>query len=85
MASLVNENDVVTLLADWSEPSDEILSKIRELDSLSIPLLAIYPPEPDAEPIVLRDLISESQLIEALKQAGPSAAPKGKLTSAPVH
>jgi suppressor for copper-sensitivity B len=80
VADLVNENKVVPLLADWSDRGEEIFKKIQELDSLSIPLLAIYPPDPQAEPIILRDLITESQLLEALKQAGPSA-PKVKLTS----
>ncbi len=80
VAELVNENGVVPLLADWSEPSDAILSKIKELDSLSIPLLAIYPADPSQKPIVLRDAITESQLIEALKSAGPSQS-RTKLTT----
>jgi thiol:disulfide interchange protein len=73
VAQLVEKNEVVPLLADWSEPSDEILSKLKELESLSIPLLAIYPADPGADPIVLRDAITESQLIDALEQAGPSS------------
>jgi suppressor for copper-sensitivity B len=80
VAELVDKNGVVPLLADWSEPSDEILSKIKELNSLSIPLLAIYPADPTAEPLILRDAITESQLLEALKNAGPSQK-KTKLTS----
>lgn len=82
VAQLVNQNQVVPLLADWSDRGEEIFNKIKELDSLSIPLLAIYPADPNAEPIILRDLITESQLLEALKQAGPSGS-KVKLTSAP--
>ncbi len=80
VAELVNENGVVPLLADWSEPSDAILNKIKELDSLSIPLLAIYPADPALAPIVLRDQITEAQLLEALKSAGPSQT-KTKLTT----
>ncbi len=80
VAKLVDENGVVPLLADWSEPSDEIMSKLKELDSLSIPLLAIYPADPSAPPIILRDAITESQLIRALKEAGPSQ-PESKLTT----
>jgi suppressor for copper-sensitivity B len=81
VAQLVDKNDVVTLLADLSEPDEEISRKIRELESNSIPLLAIYPADPDAEPIILRDLITESQLLEALKKAGPSSRSSGILTS----
>jgi suppressor for copper-sensitivity B len=83
VANLVDENGVVPLLADWSEPSDEIFSKIKELNSLSIPLLAIYPADPTLEPIILRDAITETQLLEALKAAGPSQS-KTKLTGV-VH
>lgn len=84
IAELVDENEVVPLLADWSEPSDEILSKLKELDSLSIPLLAIYPADPEAEPIILRDAITESQLLKALEAAGPSRQ-KTQLTSSPLN
>ncbi len=84
VAELVDENGVVPLLADWSEESDEIFSKIKELNSLSIPLLAIYPADASQEPIILRDAITESQLLEALKAAGPSQT-KTKLTAGLVH
>lgn len=80
VAQLVEQNGVVPLLADWSEPSDEIMTKLKELDSLSIPLLAIYPADPAAPPIILRDAITESQLLRALKEAGPSQT-KTKLTT----
>lgn len=72
VAELVAENDVVPMLADWTDRSDEIRDKLEELQSNSIPLLVIYPPDPSAKPILLRDLITESQVLEALEQAGPS-------------
>jgi thiol:disulfide interchange protein len=78
VAELVEANGVVPLLADWSEPDDQIFSKIKELNSLSIPLLAIYPADPNSEPIILRDAITESQLIEALRLAGPSQGTDGQ-------
>ena len=84
MAEWVDQNGVVPILADWSEESDEIFSKIKELNSLSIPLLAIYPADASQEPIILRDAITESQLLEALKAAGPSQT-KTKLTAGLVH
>jgi suppressor for copper-sensitivity B len=72
VAQLVERNDVVPMLADWTDRSDAIRNKLEELDSNSIPLLVIFPPAPDAQPILLRDLLTESQVIEALQQAGPS-------------
>jgi len=70
--SVVEKNGVVPLLADWSEPSDEIEEKLAELRSRSIPLLAIYPANRPGEVIVLKDVVSRRQLLEALEQAGPS-------------
>ena len=67
---ICKENKVITMLADMSESSPAIDKKLEELGSRSIPLLAIYPP--GAEPIVLRDAITQSQLLSALEEAGPS-------------
>jgi thiol:disulfide interchange protein len=69
---VVEELDVVPMLADWTDRSDEIKSKLKELHSNSIPLLAIYPANRPDEPIILRDVISKKTLIDALRKAGPS-------------
>ena len=71
VSTLIKQNKVVPLLADWTDPNDEIKKKLAELKSASIPLLAIYPP--NSEPIVLRDSLLESTVIKALEQAGPSS------------
>jgi suppressor for copper-sensitivity B len=68
----IEDLDAVAMLADWSDFSPEIEAKIKELNSASIPLLAIYPGSSPSKPIVLKDLISKNQLLEALKQAGAS-------------
>ena len=67
---LVEANGVVPMLADWTDGSQAIEDKLNELGSNSIPLLAIYPANRPNDPIVLRDLITESQLVEALEAAG---------------
>jgi thiol:disulfide interchange protein len=72
VAALVKQNKVAPLIADWTDPSDEIKKKLAELKSASIPVLAIYPP--NSEPIILRDSLFESDVITALEKAGPSAA-----------
>lgn len=72
---VVKKNDVVTMIADWSDRGDAIKQKLAELKSASIPLLAVYPASGD-EPIVLRDLVVQSQVIDALQKAGPSQAGK---------
>jgi len=74
----IESNKVVPLLADWTEESPEIKTMLESLQSKSIPVLAIFPaPRPGEsapEPIILRDLITESQVLTAIKAAGPSRA-----------
>ena len=78
---ICKQNNVITMLADMSESSSAIDKKLEDLGSKSIPLLAIYPP--GAEPIVLRDAITQSQLLSALEEAGPSRA-DGETATRPV-
>lgn len=80
-SELLSKLDAVAMLADWTDQNEQIKSKLQELDSKSIPVLAIYPgKQPDA-PIVLRDLVSQSGVLEALKQAGPSVAASSSVAS----
>ena len=69
---LVDKNDVVALVADWTDRNPMIKDALAELGSRSIPLLAIYPADPAREPIVLPDVVTSGQVIEALEEAGPS-------------
>ena len=78
---VVEQNDVVTLLADWTDRSEVIKQKLAELDSASIPLLAIYPADRPGEPIVLRDLLEEGDVVGALEKAGPSKGEAGQGTA----
>ncbi len=82
VAKVVKENDIITMIADKSEPSPAIDAKIQELGSNSIPLLAIFPP--GETPILLRDTITQSQLIAALRQAGASKSGDKRAAATPV-
>ncbi|MCH7751750.1 MAG: hypothetical protein IH898_06295, partial [Planctomycetes bacterium] len=62
-------NGVVTLLADWTDRNDMIKRALLDLNSQSIPLMAIYPADPAAAPIVLPDLLTTTQILDALSQA----------------
>ena len=68
----IQSNNVVPLLADWTDGSQEIKDMLSTLQSNSIPVVAIFPGDRPDEAIVLRDLITQGRLLEALKQAGPS-------------
>jgi suppressor for copper-sensitivity B len=82
----VEKNRVVPVLADWTDGSNEIKAALEALQSRSIPVLAIYPAAtPGGEcpdPIVLRDLITEAQVLEALQKAGPSKPGAGSIRAA---
>jgi suppressor for copper-sensitivity B len=69
---LIQKNDVVPLLADWTDRNPAIKQTLAELNSISIPLMAIYPADPDADVLVLRDTLTQGDVLEALEQAGPS-------------
>lgn len=81
---LVDENGVVTLKADWTDGSDEIRTFLNKvLKSKSIPICAIFPAGRPNNPIVLRDLITKSQVLDALRRAGPSGgSPEGTTLTA---
>ena len=82
----IERNRVVPVLADWTDGSNEIKVALEALQSRSIPVLAIYPAATAGgecpEPIVLRDLITEAQVLEALERAGPSNPGAGPSRSA---
>jgi len=69
---LVESERIVPMVADLTNYPPALKAKLSELNSIAIPLLAIYSGGDAKKPIILRDLITESQLLEALKKAGPS-------------
>ena len=70
--SVVQSNRVVTLKADFTRQSPEIKQVLNALGSNSIPICAIFSADRPSEPLVLPDLITKNQVIEALGMAGPS-------------
>ncbi len=69
---LVDELDAVVMYADWTNHDPEVTRKLEELNSKSIPMLAIYPGDRPGDPIILRDLVTQSTVLSALRSAGPS-------------
>jgi thiol:disulfide interchange protein len=72
---LLESKGIVPMVADLTNYSPKVLAKLRELNSLSIPVLAIYSGENPDNPAVLRDLITETQVITALHQAISESPP----------
>jgi thiol:disulfide interchange protein len=69
---VLDELNGVALYADWTDYDEEIKRKLEELNSRSIPLLAIYPGSRPGNPIILRDIVTQEAVVEALRQAGAS-------------
>ncbi|MEX2188388.1 MAG: cytochrome c biogenesis protein CcdA [Pirellulales bacterium] len=69
---LVKKYDVVPFIADLTDESEEIKQALRDLKSNSIPVLAIFPAGQPDKPIVLRDLLEQQKVLDALDQAGAS-------------
>ncbi len=65
----VEDNGVVTLYADYTNESAEIKAWLDKFDSESVPLTVIFPGNRPQEPILIRDLYSQSILLEKLQQA----------------
>jgi thiol:disulfide interchange protein len=78
----VDAGGIVPLVADWTHPSPEIKDMLEALGSNSIPVLAIFPASRPNEPIVLYDLLSKREILDALKKAGPSANAASPVTTA---
>ena len=80
---LVEKNRVVPLLADWTDQSPMVKKALNDLGYNSIPLLVTWPAGRSDDVIVLADLLSERQVLDALKKAGPSKPETPKGTAGP--
>lgn len=71
---VVEKNGVIAVKADWTNYPPGVTQKLHELSSNSIPVLAIYPAGKPDEVIILRDLVTQKQVLDALQKAGPSGS-----------
>ncbi len=67
--AIINQHDVVTLKADWTDDSPEITRWLKAFDSVSVPLTVIFPGNDPTKPIVIRDSYSKKTLLQTLGQA----------------
>lgn len=64
---------VVPMIADWTGYDEQIGQFIQKLaPGASIPLLAIFPAGRPEQPIVMLGIVTQTQVLQALAQAGPS-------------
>lgn len=62
----------VAIKADWTNNDPEITRLLAQVGRYQVPTYLIFPASDPAKPILLTEVISESQLIAALESAGPS-------------
>ena len=73
---------MVTLVADWSDASEEVTQILEALGDKQLPVIAIFPAGDAYRPRTLTGLYTRGELMRELRQAGPSLA-KEKLASKP--
>ncbi len=70
----VEELGIVTLQADWTKKDEKTGKVLEQLGGRQLPVLAIFSAKNPNRPIVLRGAYTKAQLLEKLKEAGPSKA-----------
>ena len=76
---LVEELGVVTFEADMTSPPADHADLLRKLNqSGSVPVIAIFPADRPNEPIVFANGYTQTQILEALRKAGPSKLKNGE-------
>jgi len=74
---LIDKNNVVAMKADWTNKDDQVVSdKLKSLNSNSIPVLVFYPAGKPNEAVILRDIVTQQQVLDELEKAGPSRSEK---------
>lgn len=64
----LQEINAVALLANYSRQPPDITEELQRFNRAGVPLVLVYPRNPDAAPIVF-DLVTKDSLVEALERA----------------
>ena len=66
IAAAFAEQGVVYMVADWTNYNAEIARFLEGHGRSGIPLYLMYPADPDAQPLILPQLLSKNRVLEAL-------------------
>jgi len=72
--SKLEELGVRTFVGDWTNRDEEITRVLRQFGRSGVPFYAVFPAGRIDAPIVLPEIITQSMVVEALEEAGPSRA-----------
>ncbi len=62
------KSGVITMRADWTNHDDTITEALRQLGRSGVPTYALYSGSPNTLPIVLPEVLTQSIVLDALKQ-----------------
>lgn len=79
----VRDNNIIPLMADWTDENDEIREWLNRFGSISVPLTVIVPPDPNAKLTTLSGLYSKKELLSKLEAAMKLAPANGQ--AAPIQ
>jgi len=79
----LKEINAVALLADFSDADPAIAAELKRYNRAGVPLVLVYPKNPQEPPIVLPTILTPSIVLDALDKAAAGASkPDAALTSA---
>ena len=65
----LNEINAITLLGDYTHFPDAITAELNRYYRAGVPLVLVYPKNPDTEPIVLPEILTPGIVLDALDRA----------------
>ena len=69
VAAKIKELNVITLLADYTHFPDAITTELNHFNRAGVPLILVYPKNPQADAIVLPDVLTPGTVLDALERA----------------
>ncbi|QDT92803.1 Thiol:disulfide interchange protein DsbD precursor [Gimesia algae] len=71
---MIKKHNIVPIYADYTDYSPTIKALLDKYESVSIPLTVILPANRPDDPIIIRDVYTQSTLLNALKEAVDTAS-----------
>jgi thiol:disulfide interchange protein DsbD len=59
----------VPVKADWTNANPEITAALKRFGRVGVPLYVLYPASNPTSPVVLPEILTESELLKSLGQA----------------
>ncbi len=67
--AFLRENNIVPVKADWTNANSEITAALKSFGRVGVPLYVLYPASNPTSPVVLPEILTESELLKSLEQA----------------